>query len=139
MHSNMSQVWGAHMYKDHGPSNQREGVDSQPGGVPVCHKGADVRQLAHRLYHSCSQRQQFLVQLESRPALQQYGHWFGVCQQYLLSAELKKYPGPQISDPTKNRMFIAIAYNPFNTALTSAVGSGASAVVMIPCMWHSQR
>ena len=73
-HCTFIRVLGAHMYKDHGPGDQCEGVDGQPCGIPVCHKGADVRQLAYCLYDSCSQRQQFLVQLEPRPALQHTGH-----------------------------------------------------------------
>ena len=58
------------MDKDHGPGNKGQGVDSQPGDVPVSHKGPDVCELPHSLHHRGCQRQQLLVQLKPRPALQ---------------------------------------------------------------------
>ncbi len=58
------------MNKDHGPSYEGQGVDCQPGDVPVSHKGPDIGELPHSLHHRSCQRQQLLVQLEPRPALQ---------------------------------------------------------------------
>ena len=60
----------AYVDKDHGPSYEGQRVASQPGDIPVSHKGADVGELSHSLHHRSCQRQQLLVQLKPRPALQ---------------------------------------------------------------------
>lgn len=57
------------MYEDHGTSDECEGVDSKPGGIPFRHKWPDVGELANRLDHCRHQCQQLLVQLEACPTL----------------------------------------------------------------------
>ena len=59
----------AHVHKDHGASDKREGVDHEPGGVPLRHEWPYVGELADRLDHSRRKRQQLLVELEARPPL----------------------------------------------------------------------
>lgn len=64
--------WGrAYMHQDHGSCDQGQGVDSQPGSVPLRHKGPDVCELPNSLNHGGRQRQQLLVQLKPCSALYQ--------------------------------------------------------------------
>jgi hypothetical protein len=57
------------VHEDHGAGYERERVDGEPGGVPLGHEGADVRQLPDRLDQRRCEREQLLVQLEARAAL----------------------------------------------------------------------